>query len=351
MTASGHDKVLVTGAAGFIGSTLCRQLAALERPLVTLTGRAPPRHPQPARQYAVASFGGDLRDPDILGRALAGVDTVFHLAGVAHVDRAEPAELEAINVEGSRQLALAARESGVRRLVYFSSSQALAAEQGLPAATAYGQSKLRAEQVLEGIAATGGPQLTILRPVNVYGVGMKGNLVTLVDLIRRRLLPPLPRLHTRVSLVGVDDLCRAAILAAASERANGGTYLVTDGVEYPLNHIEAAVYRALGRKMPSWRCPRVVLYAAALAAESFGRLGALAGRQGHRNTAGAKGNGPPGLRSYHNLSRDSLFSNRRICDELGFNPAATFYDELPAILDWLAAGRSPGPAQGSGRPA
>ena len=110
MTSSGHDKVLVTGAAGFIGSTLCRQLAALERPLVTLTGRAPPRHPQPARQYAVASFGGDLRDPDILGRALAGVDTVFHLAGVAHVDRAEPAELEAINVEGSRQLALAARD-------------------------------------------------------------------------------------------------------------------------------------------------------------------------------------------------------------------------------------------------
>jgi nucleoside-diphosphate-sugar epimerase len=211
MTAAPR-KVLVTGADGFIGTELCRQLTKAGHPLVKLTrSRAQPAADESnGNGFGTRDFSGDILDRALLDRALTGVQTVFHLAGIAHVDGPSQEHLQAINVEGTANVAEAAVAAGVERLVYFSSSLAVAAEQNAPQQTAYGRSKFEAEQRLLAIARDSSLKVTILRPVNVYGPGMKGNLAALIRLIGRGMLPPLPKLDTQLSLLGLEDLCSAA---------------------------------------------------------------------------------------------------------------------------------------------
>lgn len=318
------DRVLVTGADGFIGTALCRQLTAAGCDLVRLTRsrrQSPNSDLADADSFALGSrdFSGDIRDGDLLDRAMQGVNVVFHLAGLAHVDSPDPTLLQTVNVEGSAAVASAAVRAGVGTLVFFSSSLAEAAEQGRPDATAYGHAKYLAEQRLREIADQSALQLIILRPVAVYGPGMKGNLAALIRLIRRRRLPPLPRFATRYSLVGLHDLCRVALLAAQKGSIAAGTWPVTDGVEYPLNAIETAIYQALGRNPPRWHSPRALFYLAAL---GVGALNRLAGRRSSL-----------GLRTYQGLVRDSVFSNRELCERLGFTPQQSFYTALPSLID------------------
>lgn len=319
MTAAG-SKVLVTGADGFIGSELCRQLVAAGHTLVRFTSvrRQSPTADADGNALATRDFSGDVRDRELLHRAMNGVQTVFHLAGIAHVDGPQQALLQAVNVAGTANVAEAARTAGVCRFIYFSSSLAAAAEHNSPAQTAYGRSKYQAEQQLLTIVRDSSLQVIVLRPVNVYGPGMKGNVAAMIRLIERGVLPPLPKLRTRLSLVGLQDLCRAALLVAATDRTASPIYTVTDGVDYRLVEIESAIYRALGKQPPSWHSPRGIYFLAAAAAGLLNRIGLL--ETGF------------GLRTYRNLVADNLYSNRAICDELGFEPEQTFYTALPELV-------------------
>ncbi|MBT8146721.1 MAG: SDR family NAD(P)-dependent oxidoreductase [Gammaproteobacteria bacterium] len=316
-----RKKVLVTGAEGFIGSELCRQLADAGYPLVKLS-RSPAKKSDSetfGNEFATQDFSGDILDRDLLDRAVSGVQVVFHLAGIAHVDGPSAEYLHSVNVKGTTTLTEAAVAAGVEKIIYFSSSLAAAAERNLPEQTAYGRSKYRAEQSLLTITRDTSLKATVLRPVNVYGSGMKGNLAAMIRLIGRGVLPPLPKTDTQLSLVGVQDLCAAALLAAESEQANNKIYSVTDGQVYRLNDIEAAIYQALGRNKPRWHSPRGLYFLAAATAGLLNRLGLV-------KTS-------VGTRSYRNLIADNVFSNQQICDELDFNPRQTFYTALPNLVD------------------
>jgi nucleoside-diphosphate-sugar epimerase len=147
---------------------------------------------------------------------------------------------------------------------------------------------------------------------------MKGNLATLIRLVRRGLLPPLPRLDTRTSLVGVEDLCRAARLVATHADAAGRTFLVSDGMEYRLLEIEAAIYQALGRTPPRLRPPRLLWWGAAAGAELVSRF--------------RPGQVTPGLRAYRNLVTDSVNAADRLDETFGYQPRETFYTALPGLV-------------------
>ncbi|MEX0619733.1 MAG: SDR family NAD(P)-dependent oxidoreductase [Pseudohongiellaceae bacterium] len=317
MTASASQTVLVTGAAGFVGRELCRQIAAESDAPVALRVWTHQLRPLPDLHEDVARFHGDILDQRVLREATRGVDTLYHLAGLAHVNRFPAEEMHRVNTQGTRALLDAAAANGVGKIVFFSSCLAHRAETGAAKATPYAHSKLAAERLL--LQAENGPAACILRPVNVYGRGMKGNIRTLIKLIAARRCPPLPRLNNTLSLVGVGDLCRAARLAGGSDQANGRTYDVTDGVDYRINDIERAIYQALGRKSPRWHTPAMVLYAAAATAELLGKL---------RNTRGGIG-----LRTWRNLVEGNRYSNTAISRELGFAPAESLYSELPGIVE------------------
>jgi len=308
--------VLVTGATGFIGRSLVQRLLEKRCRVHAYSRQVPESGPD---EGDCLSFHGDLHDSVALTRACAGVDTVFHLAAYAHVNQHDEAAMRAINVEGTRRVLEAAMAAGVRRIVYFSSALADATRPG--ELTAYGRAKHDAEALLLAACHAGAIEVVCLRPVNVYGLGMKGNLSSMIALVRRGVFPPLPVPSASLSLVGSRDLCEAALLAAESLVASGQLYTVTDGKTYTMKGLEISIRKALGRPVPGWSVPLSVLWLGAAGLELAGKVLRL--------------QNAPGVRSYRALTEDNVFSCEKLQNDLGYNPAGTFNDELPGILAQL----------------
>ena len=304
---------VLTGASGFIGRHLCTALLdegyrvrALLRPGTTV------RLDDRVELVSVA-----LDDAELANK-LIGADVVFHLAGIAHTGVRDRDSLQRTNVEGSRAVVRACVAADVPRLIHFSSILAAKPEQ-----SAYARSKLDGEQAVLD-SASESLLVTVLRPVNVYGVGMQGNIRSLIAMIRQRRIPPLPRLQNTMVLVSVENLCQAAIAVAQTQLANAQTFVVSDSQRYTPMSIEAAIYAALGRNKPTWHSPRVLFFAAALLAELAGKLGLM--RRGF------------GLGSYHNLVGDSAISDRELTklkQTVAYQPSQTLEDALPAIIESL----------------
>ena len=309
---------LITGSSGFVGRALLARLATFNQrpPLLRLLERRPTEPPT-----VFQSCAGDLGDPQSLRRACEGIDTVIHLAGIAHVGSAASAEARAINLDGSLSLLRMAIDAGVRRFVFLSST--LSSDQSIQ----YGRDKHAVEEALLAAAAAGSIEVVILRAVNIYGVGMRGNIAAMIRLISSGVLPRLPKLTNRLSLVGVDDVVSALLLAAALDSPADPSALMaklairvtlTDGCTYEINAIEKSIYDAVERSPSHWRLPVVLLFAASAMAELLEKLRIF--RSGI------------GLRTYRNLTRDNLFDNHSAKAELGFEPSTTFFAQIDKLV-------------------
>ena len=309
---------LITGSSGFVGRALLTRLATFNQrpPLLRLLERRPTEPPT-----VFQSCAGDLGDPQSLRRACEGIDTVIHLAGIAHVGSAASAEARAINLDGSLSLLRMAIDAGVRRFVFLSST--LSSDQSIQ----YGRDKHAVEEALLAAAAAGSIEVVILRAVNIYGVGMRGNIAAMIRLISSGVLPRLPKLTNRLSLVGVDDVVSALLLAATLDSPADPSVLMaklairvtlTDGCTYEINAIEKSIYDAVERSPSHWRLPVVLLFAASTMAELLEKLRIF--RSGI------------GLRTYRNLTRDNLFDNHSAKAELGFEPSTTFFAQIDKLV-------------------
>ena len=309
---------LITGSSGFVGRALLARLATFNQrpPLLRLLERRPTEPPT-----VFQSCAGDLGDPQSLRRACEGIDTVIHLAGIAHVGSAASAEARAINLDGSLSLLRMAIDAGVRRFVFLSST--LSSDQSIQ----YGRDKHAVEEALLAAAAAGSIEVVILRAVNIYGVGMRGNIAAMIRLISSGVLPRLPKLTNRLSLVGVDDVVSALLLAATLDSPADPSALMaklairvtlTDGCTYEINAIEKSIYDAVERSPSHWRLPVVLLFAASAMAELLEKLRIF--RSGI------------GLRTYRNLTRDNLFDNHSAKVELGFEPSTTFFAQIGKLV-------------------
>ena len=309
---------LITGSSGFVGRALLARLATFNQrpPLLRLLERRPTEPPT-----VFQSCAGDLGDPQSLRRACEGIDTVIHLAGIAHVGSAASAEARAINLDGSLSLLRMAIDAGVRRFVFLSST--LSSDQSIQ----YGRDKHAVEEALLAAAAAGSIEVVILRAVNIYGVGMRGNIAAMIRLISSGVLPRLPKLTNRLSLVGVDDVVSALLLAATLDSPADPSALMaklairvtlTDGCTYEINAIEKSIYDAVERSPSHWRLPVVLLFAASAIAELLEKLRIF--RSGI------------GLRTYRNLTRDNLFDNHSAKAELGFEPSTTFFAQIDKLV-------------------
>ena len=309
---------LITGSSGFVGRALLTRLATFNQrpPLLRLLERRPTEPPT-----VFQSCAGDLGDPQSLRRACEGIDTVIHLAGIAHVGSAASAEARAINLDGSLSLLRMAIDAGVKRFVFLSST--LSSDQSIQ----YGRDKHAVEEALLAAAAAGSIEVVILRAVNIYGVGMRGNIAAMIRFISSGVLPRLPKLTNRLSLVGVDDVVSALLLAATLDSPADPSALMaklairvtlTDGCTYEINAIEKSIYDAVERSPSHWRLPVVLLFVASAMAELLEKLRIF--RSGI------------GLRTYRNLTRDNLFDNHSAKAELGFEPSTTFFAQVDKLV-------------------
>lgn len=253
-------KLLVTGATGFVGTAFCRSLDRYTAlfPQVAVYGavrNSEQIHQLPPKvQSVVAKSLLDLTQrQDILTR----MDCVVHLAARVHQMRdtaTNPlAEFRAINTEATRQLAIAAANSGVRRFIYLSSIKVNGDGQLAPYTELtqpnpqdpYGISKWEAECALYEVAAQTGLEVVILRPPLIYGAGVKANFFQLMRLIQRGVPLPLGCVNNARSLLFVGNLVDALWSCALSPTAAGQTFLVSDGQDVSTPELIRALGQAL----------------------------------------------------------------------------------------------------------
>ena len=273
-------KALVTGATGFVGSAVVRQLLDREAAVRVLTRHGSDRRNIAGLEVEVAL--GDLRDRDSLVRALAGCTALFHVAADYRLWVPEPEILYDVNVDGTRNLILAAAEAGVARIVYTSSVATLGlnadgapADETTPVALAdmighYKRSKFLAEQEVRKLIAERDLPVVIVNPSTPVGPRdvkptPTGRLI--VEAATGR-MPAF--VNTGLNVVHVDDVAAGHLLAF--ERGAIGERYILGGRDMTLAEILAGIADLVGRKPPRIRLPHGLVLPLAYAAEAWARL-------------------------------------------------------------------------------
>lgn len=260
LASTNHPLVALTGATGFIGQYLLRELPKRGYRLRVLL-----RRPSSVPIAAASAVVGDLARPVNMAAALADVDAVIHSAGLAHAMSGLPEDdYRLLNTEATIGLARAAQRAGARRFVFLSSIRAQsgpAAERVLtedlpPQPTdAYGRSKLAAEQGLAELDL----DWVALRLVLVHGAGVKGNMAELLRFARSRYPLPLGALDARRSLLSLDNLVAAVDAVLAAPEPLRRPLIVADPEPLTIPEMIAAIRRGLGRRPGLVPVPQALL--------------------------------------------------------------------------------------------
>ena len=252
------NKILITGANGFIGQTILYYLKEIKKMHALGSVR---QIRMPANPKIPLIEVGDLSAETDWSDALSGVDIVIHSAARVHVmneHSADPiAEFRKINVAGTLNLARQAIAAGVRRFVFISSIKVNGegTELGKPFTAddvpapcdPYGISKLEAEQGLLRLAAETGLEVVIIRPVLVYGPGVKANFLSMMHWLSKGVPLPLGAIHNKRSLVALDNLIDLVVTCLDHPAAANQVFLVSDGEDLSTTELLRRMGTALGK--------------------------------------------------------------------------------------------------------
>ena len=246
------DRVFLTGASGFVGSHVLRELLDSGYGVRALVRSSSVQPPQPFDDRA-ERIEGDLRSTGGFARALAGCRYLVHCAALYSFAPGDREQIRAVNVDATASLLAAARLAGVERVVLTSSSATLGHAEG-----AYHRSK--AEQELAAFA--GRVPVVALLPTAPVGPGdwkptPTGRLV--LDFARGKVAARAPG-EGGMNLVPVEDVARAHVTALRDGRA--GERYVLGGENLTMDEIWQMLADVTGRPMPAWRAPYALAFAA-----------------------------------------------------------------------------------------
>jgi dihydroflavonol-4-reductase len=324
------DRVLVTGASGFVGSAVARALVGAGFSVGVLLRASSKRTNIDGLDVEI--FEGDMRDSAATAKAMAGMRYLFHVAADYRLWAPDPAEIVRTNYDGTRTLMVAALKAGVEKIVYTSSVATLKAQVNGAAADetmqlsataaigAYKRSKVLAEALVVQMIAEQKLPAAIVHPSTPIGPGdvkptptgriiieaAKGRMPAFVD--------------TGLNLVHVDD-CAAGHLAALWSGVIGGHYIL-GGQDVRLATLLADIAALAGRSPPTIRIPRTILYPLALAAEAKARL---TKREPFLTLDGLR------MSKYH-----MFFSSAKAQRDLGYE-ARPYREALADAMHWFAA--------------
>lgn len=250
--------IFVTGATGFLGGHLIRHLHKESNYDLSAAVRGVSKAtlPEGVKSHRVEGMGADTAWKS----ALQSVDVVIHCAARVHVmddTSIDPlAEFRKVNVEGTLRLAREAVEAGVKRFVFISSIK-VNGEETLPGApyTAddtpkpldpYGVSKMEAERGLMELAEKVDMDVVIIRPVLVYGAGVRANVLTMMRWLSWGVPLPLGAIHNRRSLVALDNLSHLIATCVWHPAAANQVFLVSDGEDLSTTDLLRRMASSLG---------------------------------------------------------------------------------------------------------
>lgn len=267
-------RLMVTGSSGFVGGHLVKTLAEDSRYEVRALVRRLPESPVASVDYQVLA---DFLNLPPHYSAFKGVEAVIHLASRVHVMNElslDPlAAFRQVNVEQTVLLARSAAAAGVKRFVFISSIKVNGEqtrlgkpylETDLASPTdPYGVSKLEAEEALRVVAAETRLEVVILRPVLVYGAGVKANFEKMMKWVKRGIPFPFGAIENLRSFVAIENLISFVMVCIEHPAAANQTFLISDGEDVSTTELLRRLSRALNVKDRLIPVPGKVLLATA----------------------------------------------------------------------------------------
>jgi len=265
-------KILVTGASGFVGRSLCEALNSQGFSI---------RKAHRTNDYQTGSTGhqenitiGEIGLGTNWGAALQDIDCVVHLAARVHVMREESldplSEFMRVNTYGTANLAKQAVKKGVKKFIYLSSIKVNGEETELNhpftidsipnPKDPYGVSKYLAEEYLQTIASRTSMVLTIIRPPLIYGPGVKGNFNSLISAVHHRVPLPFRGITAnRRSFIALDNLTDFIIRCIKQKAADNQTFLASDGEDLSTAELLQRLGKAIGKPARLFWVPESIL--------------------------------------------------------------------------------------------
>jgi len=323
-----RDLVLVTGAAGFVGSAVARAALAHGHALRVLVRTKSPRRNLAGLDAQIVE--GDMRDRPALERAMAGVRYLMHVAADYRLWAREPEDIVRNNLDGTTAVMEAALAARIERIVYTSSVATLRVAPSTVAATedqplqaheaigAYKRSKIEAERLVERMVTSQGLPAVIVNPSTPVGARDVRPTPTgriIVEAARGR-MPAF--VETGLNLVDVEDVAHGHLLALAHGRV--GERYILGGDNLMLKTLLGEIAGYTGRRAPRVRLPVAPLLPLAYAAEALARL---SGREPFLTVDGLA------------MSRNRMFfSSEKARRELGYRPGPHTAG-VRAALEWF----------------
>jgi NAD dependent epimerase/dehydratase len=262
------EKILITGAGGFIGSHLAEALARQGMDVRAMVhynalGRwGWLEHMDPALRGAMEVVAGDVRDPHAMRKAVKGVHTVYHLAALIGIPYSylAPDSYVDTNIKGTLNVLEAARDMGTPRVLITSTSEVYGTARQVPITedhprqgqSPYSASKIGADHLAQSYHLSFGTPVTIVRPFNTYGPRQSARAVIptiITQLLAGRDHIALGSLHPTRDLVFVEDTVRGFMAVAGQPALIGQEVNIATGREISVGDLARTIMRIVGREV------------------------------------------------------------------------------------------------------